>query len=92
MRFPLLLSTLVGLTFGSISCAIHKSEPVLSPNEKSPGALYEVGVYVIAKGDSFFSISKKFRMSFKSLETLNPGVDSTRLRIGQEVRVYERKP
>src|SRR5690348_14585917 len=38
--------------------------------------------YVIAKGDSFSTIAKKFHISVKALMDANPGVEPTKLKIG----------
>ncbi len=43
--------------------------------------------YVIAKGDTFSTIAKKFGVSVKALTDANPGVQPTRLQIGQKIQV-----
>jgi LysM repeat protein len=41
--------------------------------------------YVVVKNDSFYSIGRKFGVSPTAIAKANPGVDSTRLRIGQKL-------
>lgn len=43
--------------------------------------------YTVVKGDSFFSIGKKFGVSIKAVSAANPGVDSSHLKIGQKLNV-----
>jgi peptidoglycan endopeptidase LytE len=41
--------------------------------------------YVVLQGDSFYTIGKKFGVSSGAMAKANPGVDSTRLKIGQKL-------
>ncbi len=43
--------------------------------------------YTVARGDSFYSIGKKFNVSASAIAKANPGVDSTRLQIGQKLQI-----
>ncbi len=43
--------------------------------------------YTVAKGDSFYTIAKKFHVITKALVDANPGVEPTRLKIGQKIQV-----
>ncbi len=43
--------------------------------------------YVITKGDSFSTIAKKMGVSVKAIEQANPGVNSSRLQIGQKLQI-----
>lgn len=43
--------------------------------------------YVVAKGDSFFSIGKKLGVPMSAIAKANPGVDPARLKIGQKLKV-----
>jgi LysM repeat protein len=43
--------------------------------------------HVVAKGDSFYSIGKKYGVSMKAIADANPGVDSAKLQIGQRVKI-----
>jgi len=43
--------------------------------------------YVIARGDNFSTIAKKFHISTKAIADANPGVEPTKLQIGQKIHV-----
>ena len=43
--------------------------------------------YIVVKGDSFYVIAKKFGVTVKMMQDANPGVDSSRLQIGQKLNV-----
>ena len=44
------------------------------------------GEHAVAKGETLSSIAKKAGLSLKALQDLNPGVDATKLRIGQKLK------
>ncbi len=55
-----------------------------------PGALsgFESGAtrdYIVVQHDSFYTIGKKFGVSVSAIAKANPGVDSTRLKVGQKL-------
>jgi LysM repeat protein len=64
---------------------------LLSDTNAAPGSVYEVRIYVIAKGDTLENIANKFQVSLTDLMTINPGLRPTRLYIGQKIRIYEQK-
>jgi|SRR5436190_2962277 len=43
--------------------------------------------YVVVKNDSFYTIGRKFGVSRSAIARANPGVDSTRLKVGQKLLV-----
>ena len=43
--------------------------------------------YVVAKGDSYYSIAKKFNLKIKEVEAANPGVTPTKLKVGQKLQI-----
>jgi LysM repeat protein len=43
--------------------------------------------HTIIKGDSFYTIGKHYNVSSKAIAAANPGVDSTKLKIGQKVKI-----
>ena len=43
--------------------------------------------YVVQRGDSFSIIAEKTHTSVALLEQLNPGVSTTALRVGQQIKV-----
>ena len=57
--------------------------------DTAPGAATE---HVIAKGDTFGSLAKKYGVSSKAINQANPGVDSTKLKIGQKITIPPKPP
>jgi len=51
------------------------------------GVLNADGTYTIGPGDTLAKIARKFAVKMDSLEAENPGLDPTRLKIGQKIRV-----
>jgi len=49
--------------------------------------LSTVQSYTVQRGDTFGSIAAKVGTTIAALETLNPGVSSTALQVGQKIRV-----
>lgn len=45
----------------------------------------------VAKGESFYSISKKYKISVEQLEALNPTISSANLKIGDELNLSKDK-
>src|SRR6266852_4936182 len=43
--------------------------------------------HVVVKGDTFSSVAKKYNVTSKAIAEANPGVDSSRLKIGQKLRI-----
>ncbi|HTL54832.1 MAG TPA: LysM peptidoglycan-binding domain-containing protein [Candidatus Limnocylindrales bacterium] len=43
--------------------------------------------YIIAKGDTFSIIAKKFHVTTKALMDANPGVEPTKLKIGEKINI-----
>jgi LysM repeat protein len=43
--------------------------------------------HVVVKGDSFSTVAKKYGVTSKAVAEANPGIDSTRLKIGQKLAV-----
>jgi LysM repeat protein len=43
--------------------------------------------YIVVKGDSFFTIGKAHGVSVNAIKEANPGVDSTKLKIGQPLKL-----
>ncbi len=58
-------------------------ESVLPPTQPAAGPTE----YKIAKGDTLSSVAKKFHVSLKALMEANPGIDPTKLQIGQAIHV-----
>lgn len=63
-------------------------QPVVVPEpqpQPQPVAAAGPTEYVVVKGDSFSSIAKAHGISSKAIAAANPGVDSTRLKLGQKL-------
>ena len=43
--------------------------------------------HVVVKGDSFYTLGKTYGVSMKAVEQANPGVDSSKLKIGQKLNI-----
>lgn len=57
-------------------------------NENSPKAPpVKFKTHVVAKYDTLASIAKKYRVSLTSLQAVNPGVNSSKLRVGQSINL-----
>jgi len=43
--------------------------------------------YVVAKGDTYYSISMKFNVRMKDIAAANPGVNAAKLKVGQKLQI-----
>lgn len=59
------------------------------PPPPPPGATQE---YVIQKGDSFYTVAKKFNVTQKAVQDANPTVDPLKLQVGQKITVPPPSP
>src|SRR5262249_48107254 len=57
----------------------YNNEPTKTKNSSS--------LYVIKSGDTFTKIGKALGISVSSLQELNPTVDSSKLKIGQKIKI-----
>ena len=64
--------------------------PAPEPAPATPAG--EAKIHVVAKGDSFSTMAKKYGVGTKAIEAANPGVDSTKLKIGQKVNIPAAAP
>jgi LysM repeat protein len=70
------------------------------PAEGLPGAGYQPSpiepmagqTYAIQKGDTYYSIGKQFGVSMQALKDANPGVEPTRLQVGQKINIPPAAP
>lgn len=69
-------------------------EPVPQPPVTQPdqtlGLSQPQGEHVVVKGDSFYTIAKKYGVTTRAVQEANPGIDPTRLKIGQKLVVPAR--
>lgn len=64
---------------------------LLSGTNTAPGAAFEVGVSVIAKGDTLATMAHRFNIRSADILAINPGLNPKKLRVGQQIRIYERR-
>jgi LysM repeat protein len=51
------------------------------------GVLNADGTYTVASGDSISKISRKFAVKVDAIEAENPGLDPTKLKVGQKIHI-----
>jgi LysM repeat protein len=68
----------------STSSAVATQSP---PEPAPPSPPTATKDYAVAKGDSFYNIARANHVSVKALAEANPGVDSSKLKIGQTLHV-----
>jgi LysM repeat protein len=67
------------------------SSGLLKSTNSPPGAVYNIKVYVVNRGDTLSSIGSRFHKSVAALTALNPDINPNRLRIGQKLLITEDK-
>jgi LysM repeat protein len=87
----------VGAEIGTINAKITKIEeaqkarPVASAKGGAAaaptGVLNADGTYSIAPGDTLSKIARKFAVRIDAIEAENPGLDPTKLKVGQKIRI-----
>jgi uncharacterized protein YgiM (DUF1202 family) len=66
---------------------LTNNEPTKIFKENNANTKTSSSVYVIKRGDTFTKISKALGTSVPSIQELNPTVDSTKLKIGQQIKI-----
>lgn len=70
---------------------VAPSNPVVNPiisTPVTPDVVPAAGTeYVVVKGDSFYTLAKKYGVTTAAITEANPGVDSKRLKIGQKLKI-----
>ncbi|HEY5912819.1 MAG TPA: LysM peptidoglycan-binding domain-containing protein [Verrucomicrobiae bacterium] len=66
-------------------------EPITQPSVVQPSALAPTE-YKVVQGDTYTSLARKFNTTTRALKEANPGVDPTRLQIGQTLHVPPPSP
>jgi LysM repeat protein len=79
-------------TPGSVVAAPLSNPPPPFPPEPATAPASTVTEHIIMKGDSFYTLGKQYKVGYKAIADANPGVDSTRLKIGQKVKIPAPKP
>lgn len=68
----------------NLPAEVASNPPVQSPAMVQPPAGTE---YVVVKGDSLSKIAKKYGVTVKAIEAVNPGIDPNKLKVGQKVTI-----
>jgi len=63
----------------NVAAAVQPATPVLPPASPQD--------YTIAAGDKFSTLAKKFNVSTKAIMDANPGVEPTKLQVGQKIHI-----
>jgi len=96
--------TQVGTEIGTLRAQITKVEEAqkAKPAAAAPaagkagaapaatGVLNADGTYTVGSGDTFAKIARKFNVKMDAIEAENPGLDPTKLRVGQKIRIPRR--
>ena len=64
--------------------APSNTPPVETHIEVPAAALTE---YSVVKGDSFYTIAKKLHTTIKAIQGANPGIEPTKLQLGQKIKI-----
>lgn len=73
------------------SVSIQRGGYLLSTTNDTPGSFYQMGVYVVGKGDTLAIIATKFNTQIADIMAINPKLEPNRLVIGQRIRIFENK-
>ncbi len=91
--------TQVGTEIGTLRAQITKVEEAQKAKAVAPaaggkagaaaptGVLNADGTYTVGSGDTFAKIARKFAVKMDAIEAENPGLDPTKLRVGQKIRI-----
>ncbi len=94
--------TQVGTEIGTLRAQITKVEEAQKAKAAAPaagkggaaaaatGVLNSDGTYTVGSGDTFAKIARKFNVKMDAIEAENPGLDPTKLRVGQKIRIPRR--
>jgi LysM repeat protein len=61
--------------------------PLPPPGSEVPAPVPTLSEHTIVKGDTFAILAKKYGVTTKAVEAANPGVNPTRLKIGQKIKI-----
>ena len=65
---------------------------VATPPPEPPLTVGALTEHAIVKGDSFYDLAKKYHVSSKAIAEANPGVDPTKLRVKQKIKIPVASP
>src|SRR5262245_11239490 len=67
----------------------HVTPPASAPTDSAVSGFSE---HTIAKGESFYTLGKKYNVGFKAIADANPGINPNRLKIGDKVKIPAKAP
>lgn len=65
---------------------------VLTPPADAAPAAGNVTEHSITKGESFYTLAKKYHVTSKAIAEANPGVDPTKLKVNQKIKIPAAAP
>ena len=85
----------VGTEIGAMRAQVSKMEEAQKARAAAPGKAGTAptgvrnadGTYTIASGDTVAKVAKKFGMKIDAIMAENPGLEPSRLRVGQKIRL-----
>ena len=89
----------VGTEIGAMRAQITKVEEAMKARAAAPvgkggagggvvtGTVDANGNYAVAPGDTLSKIAKKFATKIDAIEAENPGLDPTKLKVGQKIKI-----
>ncbi|HEY8995785.1 MAG TPA: LysM domain-containing protein [Lacunisphaera sp.] len=88
----------VGTQIGALRAQVtkieeaQKAKPVAAAGKGGAaaaptGVLNSDGTYSIAPGDTLAKVARKFAVKLDAIEAENPGLDPTKIKIGQKIRI-----
>lgn len=93
----------VSATFGEVNAKLTKMEEAMKKPAPAAGAAAKAGTapaptgvlnadgtYTVAAGDNLTRIAQKFGQRVDAILAENPGLEPTRLRVGQKIRIPRR--
>ena len=60
---------------------------VVTPPPETPPTAGALTEHTIAKGESFYTLAKKYHVTSKAIAEANPGVDPTKLKVGRKLKI-----
>lgn len=78
------VSTLPPVTPTNLTPSVPTTEPLLTEPAAPVG---ETTTHVVAKGEMLSTIARKYKVTVRAIEDANPGVNPTRLQIGQKLTI-----
>ncbi len=87
VQYAKLAETVASVNGGRRVAPPQPGTSVSAPAESSGANAVATGEYTIRSGDNPWKIAQSLGCTVKEIEDLNPGLDPTRLRVGQKIKV-----